>query len=107
MLDVSDGLVRDGSRIARASGVVLEVDLGALEPDLAEIRAAVGESDALECVLAGGEEHSLLATFAPEDLPPGWRVLGRARPVAPGEHPGLLVDGRAVAHTGWDHFRGS
>ncbi|WP_404387921.1 thiamine-phosphate kinase [Humibacillus xanthopallidus] len=107
MLDVSDGLVRDGSRIARASGVVLEVDLGALEPDLAEIRAAVGVSDALECVLAGGEEHSLLATFAPEDLPPGWRVIGRARPVARGERPGLLVDGRAVAHTGWDHFRGS
>ena len=107
MLDVSDGLVRDGARIARASGVVLEVGLRALEPDLAEIRAAVGEADAQECVLAGGEEHSLLATFAPGDLPPGWRVIGHARELAPGERPGLLVDGRAVAHTGWDHFRGS
>jgi thiamine-monophosphate kinase len=107
MLDVSDGLVRDGTRLARASGVVLEVDLGALEPDLAEIRDAVGASAALDCVLAGGEEHSLLATFPAGELPPGWRVIGRAREVAAGEHAGVLVDGSSVAHTGWDHFRSS
>lgn len=107
MLDVSDGLVRDGTRLARASGVVLEIDLGALEVDLAEIRDAVGASEALECVLAGGEEHSLLATFPVDLVPAGWRVIGRAREVAAGERPGVLVDGRSVAHTGWDHFRGS
>jgi thiamine-monophosphate kinase len=107
MLDVSDGLVRDGARLARASEVVLEVDLAALEPDLAEIRDAVGASEALECVLAGGEEHSLLATFPPGLVPPDWRVIGRARDVAAGERPGVLVDGRSVAHTGWDHFRSS
>ena len=78
-----------------------------MESDLAEIRAAVGGPAALECVLAGGEEHSLLATFAPDDLPPGWRVIGRARELAIGERPRLLVDGRTVAHSGWDHFRGS
>jgi thiamine-monophosphate kinase len=107
MLDVSDGLVRDGSRMARASGVVLEVDLDALEPDLAEVRGAVGQVEALECVLAGGEEHSLLATFPPGGVPRGWRPIGRAREVAAGERPGVLVDGRAVTHTGWDHFRRS
>ena len=105
MLDVSDGLVRDGTRLGRASGVVLEVDLEALEPDLAEIRAAVGASAALDCVLAGGEEHSLLATFPAAVVPPGWRVIGRARQVAAGERPGVLVDGSPVVHTGWDHFR--
>jgi thiamine-monophosphate kinase len=107
MLDVSDGLVRDGTRLARASGVVLEIDLGALEVDLAEIRDAFGASEALECVLAGGEEHSLLATFPVDLVPAGWRVIGRSREVAAGERPGVLVDGRSVAHTGWDHFRSS
>lgn len=107
MLDVSDGLVRDGARLARASGVVLEVALAALEPDLAEIREAVGGPEALESVLAGGEEHSLLATFPPDLVPPDWRVIGAARDVMAGERPGVLVDGASVAHTGWDHFRGS
>ena len=107
MLDVSDGLVRDGTRLARASGVVLEVDLRALEADLAHIRQAVGGSQAVECVLAGGEEHSLLATFPAHLVPPGWRVIGRARDVSRAEPPGVLVDGQRVAHTGWDHFRSS
>lgn len=107
MLDVSDGLMRDGGRIARASGVLLDVDSAALADDVAALSAALGEQTALECVLAGGEEHSLLATF-PGDaaLPPGWRRIGAVREPAADAAPGIVLDGQPVGLTGWDHFRG-
>ena len=104
MLDLSDGLLRDGGRIARASGVVIDVDLDALADDVARIAPALGDEVALDCVLAGGEEHSLLATFPPGRMPPGWRAIGRVRALGPGEAPGILVGGLVVRHTGWDHF---
>ncbi|KQZ88924.1 thiamine-monophosphate kinase [Phycicoccus sp. Root563] len=99
MLDVSDGLLRDGSRIAAASGVRLALDSALLEPDLIVLREAVGEA-ALECVLAGGEEHSLLATFA-GPLPGGWRPLGRVE-----EGEGVTLDRVSQQPRGWDHFAG-
>jgi thiamine-monophosphate kinase len=107
MLDVSDGLLRDGGRIARASGVVIEVDLEALVPDVDALAGALGAPEALDCVLAGGEEHSLLATFPEGVLPDGWRAVGSVRAAGTAEAPGILVDGRVVTHTGWDHFRTS
>jgi thiamine-monophosphate kinase len=105
MLDVSDGLLRDGRRIARASGVVIDVDPDAIAPDVAELAGALGSEVALDCVLAGGEEHSLLATFPPGRVPRGWRPIGRVRAPRAGEQPGILVGERVVTHTGWDHFR--
>ncbi|MHA3834108.1 thiamine-phosphate kinase [Terrabacter sp. AAH1] len=105
MLDVSDGLLRDGGRIARASGVVIDVSGAALAPDVAALTAALGAQAALDCVLAGGEEHSLLATFPTGALPDGWRAIGGVRAPREGERAGILVDGRTVGHTGWDHFR--
>ncbi len=99
MLDVSDGLLRDGMRLASASGVRLALDRAALDEDVAAVEQAVGDQ-ALECVLAGGEEHSLLATFAGE-LPMGWRALGR---VEPGE--GITLDDVPQTARGWDHFSG-
>ncbi|GAA6526442.1 thiamine-phosphate kinase [Intrasporangium sp. DVR] len=104
MLDVSDGLMRDGGRIARASGVVLELDRRSLGDDVARIADAVGEETAWDCVLAGGEEHSLLATF-PRGIPTGWRVIGAVRAPSEGEAPGVLIEGRQPRQTGWDHFR--
>ncbi|MCU1537581.1 MAG: thiamine-phosphate kinase [Humibacillus sp.] len=105
MLDLSDGLVRDASRIARASGVALEIDAAALAPDVDVLRAALGDAAAVECVVSGGEEHSLLASFPGADLPAGWRAIGRVVPTPEGSRPSVLVDGRPVTHTGWDHFR--
>lgn len=99
MLDVSDGLLRDGSRIASASGVRLALQSALLQPDLDVLREAVGGA-ALECILAGGEEHSLLATFAGQ-LPPGWRALGRVE-----EGQGVTLDGVPQQPRGWDHFAG-
>src|SRR3954447_2592605 len=107
MLDLSDGLLRDGGRIARASHVVIDLDLQALAPDVQALTDALGAETALDCVLAGGEEHSLLATFPAALLPAGWRAIGSVRSPGGAEPAGILVGGRVVAHTGWDHFRGA
>jgi thiamine-monophosphate kinase len=57
---------------------------------------------ALEWVLTGGEDHSLVAAFPPGTVLPGrWRVIGA---VLPGT--GVTVDG--APHDGpggWQHFR--
>ena len=107
MLDVSDGLVRDGSRIARASEVVLEVDLGALESDLAEIRAAVGESEPSSACWRAGRSTRCSRPSRPMTCRRAGGSSAGPASSAPGERPRLLVDGRSVAHSGWDHFRGS
>jgi len=59
------------------------------------------EEAALDWVLAGGEDHSLAATFPPGvPLPPRWKVIGTVRP---GQ--GVVVDSQPWAHApGWDHF---
>lgn len=101
MLDVSDGLLRDGGRIARASGVCLDLESDAIAADVAALAPLLGEAVALDCVLAGGEEHSLLATFPSAELPPGWRALGAVR-----EGEGISLDGRVQRQRGWDHFAG-
>ena len=86
MLDLSDGLALDARRLARASGVAL--DLSA---------AAVGDRESLD----GGEDHSLLATFpAGAQLPGGFRAIGT---VVAGE--GVLVDGQPYDERGgWDPY---
>ncbi|MBB2890843.1 thiamine-phosphate kinase [Flexivirga oryzae] len=98
MLDISDGLLRDGGRIARASGVRLEFDPALLAADIAALAVAVG-ADARDCVLAGGEEHSLLATFPPGSVPADWRVIGAAA-----HGTGVTVGGEVPSRSGWDHF---
>lgn len=106
MIDLSDGLLRDLDRVARASGVLADLSAAALGADHDVLAPLVGAQDAWEDVLAGGEEHSLLATFpAPADVPRGWRVIGTVRPTA-GEPPGVALDGVRQEPRGWDHFAG-
>lgn len=100
MIDVSDGLLRDVDRVARASGVGVDLDPVALAPDVDRLVAAVGAERALECVLAGGEEHSLVATF-PGPPPEGWRVIGQVSAGA-----GVRLGGAPATARGWDHFAG-
>lgn len=99
MLDVSDGLLLDAARIAQASGVRIDVSTAALAADVAAL-AAVGDR-ATECVLGGGEEHVLLATFSRDDVPAGWRQIGA---VTDGD--GVAVDGHDTQGGGWEHFTG-
>jgi thiamine-monophosphate kinase len=56
---------------------------------------------ALEWMLTGGEDHSLVAAFpAGTALPPRWRVVGEVR-----AGQGVLVDGHPHAGPGgWEHF---
>lgn len=87
MMDVSDGLVLDASRMADASGVTLELD-GALDDD----------------ALTGGEDHALLATFPPDRaLPEGFRPIGRVR--GRGPLAVTVAGGPPPARGGWDPYR--
>ena len=60
MLDLSDGLALDAVRLARASGVCLELDAAALPvaPETAAVAHALGISPA-ELAATGGEDYEL------------------------------------------------
>ena len=116
MLDVSDGLLRDAGRLARASGVVVDLDPRLLAPDVASL-AAAGEAagvDPWRWVLTGGEDHGLLAVMPPGHRPPaGMRAIGSCAPVGSGTagRPGVRVAGVPADEwlgydigEGWDHF---
>ncbi|MBP2385580.1 thiamine-phosphate kinase [Paeniglutamicibacter kerguelensis] len=111
MMDLSDGLLKDGQRMATASGANVCIERGALLNDierLEPISNALG-CDPLPWVLAGGEDHGLLATFPAEaDLPPGFRPVGVVQALEPGEsNPKVYFDGLAQgASIGYDHFEG-
>jgi thiamine-monophosphate kinase len=78
MTDVSDGLLADLGHIANASGVGLDLSWDALGADLdplTEAGAALAMDPRL-WVLAGGEDHALVATFGAAP-PTGWRAIGR------------------------------
>src|SRR5262249_12788262 len=115
MIDVSDGLLADLGHVAAASGVQVRLASDGLRPEeslqvaarrISErtgslARPAPPAEVALEWVLTGGEDHSLVATFpAGTRLPPRWRVLGAIGPGA-----GVVVDGQPRSgDPGWDHF---
>jgi thiamine-monophosphate kinase len=109
MIDVSDGLLADLGHVADASGVLVNLDGARLIPDPALLEAATwlsaapsAEAMALEWVLTGGEDHSLVAAFPPGVvLPERWRVIGEVRGGS-----GVTVDGSAhQGPGGWQHFR--
>ncbi len=109
MLDVSDGLVRDLGRLARASGVSVDLGAAALREAfgaaLVGAAGALGDCDPLDWVLSGGEDHALVATFPPDvPLPAGFVAVGLVR-LADDAREQVLVDGRAPSVVGWDHFR--
>jgi thiamine-monophosphate kinase len=108
MIDVSDGLVTDAARVADAAGVSIDLDPGAVA-DLAEalLPATAGDRGlALRWVLAGGEDHALLACFPPDVVPPtGFVRLGRVVAAGP-SGPAVRYAGAdaVVEYAGWDHY---
>jgi thiamine-monophosphate kinase len=118
MIDTSDGLVRDASRVARASEaqISLAVDspgLSGTMEQLARLAQGLGEEgdDAVRWLLGGGEDHALLAAWRPAaELPAGFAVVGRVGQGQP-ESP-VTVEGGPANHeklatsvvAGFDHF---
>ncbi|GAA0968761.1 hypothetical protein GCM10009562_02220 [Nocardioides aquaticus] len=104
MIDVSDGLLSEVGHLAAGSGVAIDVRTATLEvaEPLVTVGAALG-AEPLSFVLGGGDDHGLLATFPPGQVPDGWTVVGE---VLDGGTPGeVTVDGAAYeGATGWTHF---
>jgi thiamine-monophosphate kinase len=105
MIDISDGLLADAGHVAAASGVTIDLDQDAFEvPEPMRNAAEALGADPYDWILAGGDDHALVATF-PEGAPPpeGWRIIGTVA-----EGGGVTVNGRQPSGvTGWDHFRGT
>lgn len=104
MLDVSDGLVRDARRIAEASDVSLVFRKTAIDPAACNpmARRSDDESITFADVLAGAEDHGLLATFPPgASLPPPFVVVGSVGAAA-GQ---VLLDDAVLPAIGWDPYR--
>jgi thiamine-monophosphate kinase len=118
MLDVSDGLAQDLGHVCRASGVLIDLDPRALVPDPALLDAVrvlgaapdQAERAARDLMVAGGEDHALVAAFpADTALPDHWHRIGTVHSadqekVANSVNP-VTVDGCAPPRGGWDHFR--
>ena len=107
MLDVSDGLARDAARVAKASQVSIALSRQALQGYEAVLEGAASwiDADAFAWVLGGGEDHSLLATFAADaTLPRGFKRIGEVveRAGAAPNGADVLLDGAPVAELGWD-----
>ena len=86
MMDVSDGLLLDASRLARASGVTLALETAGIAP--------LAPQGRLDEAMRWGDDYVLLAT-GPEGLESRYDLtrIGSVRNVA--DHP-LLLDGAAV-----------
>jgi thiamine-monophosphate kinase len=103
MLDVSDGLLQDLGHVATASVVGIDVRSEAFEipGQMRDAATALGVNP-LVWVLAGGDDHALVATF-PEGvtIPAAFTVIGSVH-----EGTGVTVDRKPwQGGTGWDHFR--
>ncbi|MCI4590600.1 thiamine-phosphate kinase [Sphingobium sp. BYY-5] len=102
MMDVSDGLLIDASRMAQASGVAITIDHIPLSPALEKVR---GASTAVQIAAArAGDDYELLFTL-PRAVPPPIRAIPIGD-VAAGSGLTLLIDGATVPlpdRLGWEH----
>lgn len=107
MLDISDGLAKDSARIAKASNVTLQIDPLALQGYEAMVEEAARAIDAhaAHWVIAGGEDHSLLATF-PSDakLPRAFKPIGVVLPAGPAA---VMLGANPLPEQGWDSVVGA
>ena len=122
MLDISDGLAKDASRIALASKAIIRIDPTQLIGFEAVLEGpaqalAINPGTQTEAqytrrwVLGGGEDHSLLATFpANATLPRGFKRIGEVLE-ASAESAGVMLgslplDAKDIESLGWDSVTG-
>lgn len=97
-IDLSDGLLQDAAHVTHASGVRFSIHSAALPLSTALV-SAVGEAQALNYALSGGEDYELLFT-----LPPDTGVPDEATVI------GIVETGEGVdcdilsREQGYDHF---
>lgn len=111
-IDVSDGLLGDAAKLARASGCGVTIAYEEVAVSEA-LKLAVGEERARELALTGGDDYELCFSVRPTDvarllteLPPdrwGYTRIGTLRDT-PGAD--VLRDGAVMsfAHSGYEHF---
>ena len=108
MMDISDSLALDANRMAKASGVALNLHSSklfgyqaVLELASQSVNSRAGEQvSEIDWVLFGGEDHSFLTTFPlGVELPKGFKIVGE---VLASEEPMALLDGRPLEARGWD-----
>jgi thiamine-monophosphate kinase len=114
-IDVSDGLLADAGKLARASDCGVEIAYEEV-PVSEALVSTVGEERARELALTAGDDYELCFSVQPAhvgrmlaELPPqrwGYTRIGTLR-----ETPGADVvrDGAVMSfsHSGYDHFAGS
>lgn len=115
MMDVSDGLAADLTRLLVASGVGCDVDPDSIPVDRdLEALTASGQldGDALELAVTGGEDFELLFTIEPGRVSAARAMLGAVG--CPVTQLGVVVQGarrmggvdlETWRRRGWDHLR--
>jgi len=113
-MDLSDGLLRDAARLARASGVRFRIEDELLRKHARRLLPAgralgLPESDTIRWAAAGGEDYALLATFpADATLPPGFQRIGAALQAnTSGDADGApeVILESAIDELGWDSLQ--
>jgi len=92
MMDVSDGLLLDATRLARASGLAAMIDLAALPLSAGFVRERGGNQVARLFAATGGDDYALLAALPPEFDPstlslPSGTTIARIGSLQAGEPP--------------------
>ena len=105
MCDISDGVATDGSNIAKASEVDIELSKQLISnavgfSDLKELADELSE-DVFDWILSGGEDHFFLATVDPKNAK---NELGVQIGVVKEGKGQVTLDGAIIQKAGYQHF---